>query len=193
MTSEKRKALGGRPTKIEQLTPELQNEIDVKLFREGLSAPKLVQWLKEEKNIFDIGESAVLTYIKRMNGPLKAVRGNFYITLTAGMEDKVDALKELYKSAQIQMKRMSPLLEEETTDKKLIPGIDRAMDLFRRTCVDILTVEMDLGVRKRVSVTENTSKGTLSEDETKQFILSLLPPKRKKDGEQQTATNEQSA
>ncbi len=191
MSSDSRRALGGRPTKIEQLTPELQNEIDTKLFREGWSAPKLVQWLKEEKNVFDVGTSAVLTYIKRMNGPLKAIRGNFYVTMTAGLEGKIDALMELHKSAQLQMKRMSPLLEEEVRDKKLIPGVERSMDLFRRTCVDILTVEMDLGVRKRVSVSENTAKNTLSDDETREFIKSLLPPKKKKDGEQQTATSDQ--
>jgi hypothetical protein len=189
LSSEKRKDLGGRPTKIEQLTPELQTEIDTKLFREGWSAPKLVMWLKDDKNIHDIGVSAVGTYVKRMNGPLKALRGNFYLAATAGVAEKIDALVELYKCAQLQTKRMSPLLEIETNEKKLIPGVDRAIDLFRRTCVDILTVEMDLGVRKRVSSVDSLTKKELSDDELKTFMKNLLPPK-KKQGETQTASTE---
>jgi hypothetical protein len=178
LSTENNESRAGKPTKIELLAPEIQNEIDIKLFREGFSAAKLVMWLKEERNILDIGVKSVQNYCDKMNGPLKALRGNFYVTMTAGVQGRIDALLELHKSAGLQMKRMSPLLEDEVKDRKMLPGIDRAMDLFRRTCVDILTVEMDLGVRKRVSTADTASKGGMSDNDLKDFLKSLLPPKK---------------
>lgn len=170
MAEKRRKHLPGYTgrTKIEMLSMELQEEINNKLLA-GESPEKVSHWLKIERNK-NVGVHSVRDYWNKTHGPLSALRSTYYKRFTAGMAAKINALNELYLAAQVQMKRLGTGLELEQGKKTMLATVDKGLDLLRRICLDIITVEMDLGLRKRVSageaartITDEQLRGILGE------------------------------
>ena len=87
-------------SKIERLSPELQTEIDERLFDKGWSAMKVAQWLKEERNVLGFSDDCVSKYFKLRHNVAQALHGGAYVEMMKGTTERIDALKELYKSAQ---------------------------------------------------------------------------------------------
>lgn len=163
-----------RKTKVELLNSDLRDEIDERLLS-GDSPANISLWLKTEKGE-DIGEHALRSHLKRTAGPLKALRGNYYANITRVMAGKLDVLKELHKAAQVQMKRLSIGLEIEESKNTMTSTVNAGMELLRKILLDIANLEMDLGIRKRVSSGEQ-AKG-LSDEQLKDLLITVVKSKQ---------------
>jgi len=162
-----------RRTKIETLP--FKDEVNERLVA-GDSAAEVSEWLRTEKGVI-VSERAVRRYFRIAISPIKAMRGSYYAKITAGMKKKLDALEELYKAAQVQMKRLSIGLEIEQTKNTMLGPVDRGLDLLRRILLDIATLEMDLGIRRRVSTGE-TPRG-ISDEQLRDILQTIIDQNKK--------------
>jgi hypothetical protein len=131
------------------LSPELREEVEKQLLG-GVSPGKVSMWLRVQKGV-DIGEHALLDYQRSLQELSNALKGNrYYEHYTLGTKQKIDALEELYRAAQTQMKRLGIGLKAEEDAKRLSSVMDKSLDTLRNILKDIAELEMEMGIRKRV-------------------------------------------
>lgn len=174
---------GRKRTKIETLA--FKDEVDEKLL-EGASPAEVRDWLRTEKDVH-VSEHAVRNYFALKFGPLKALRSHYYAKLTAGMRKKFDVLEELYKLAQVQMKRLGIGLEIEQTKNTILGPVGTGLDLLRLTLLGIANLEMDLGIRQRVSTGE-TPRG-ISDEQLRDILQTIIDRDKKAEEVSEPTTN----
>jgi hypothetical protein len=159
------------------LTPELRGEVEEKLLS-GISPGKVSMWLRVEKGV-DIGEHAMLDYQRSLQEVSNALQGNrYYEHYTLGAEKKVDALRELYRAAQTQMKRLGIGLKAEEDAKRLSSLMDKGLDTLRNILKDIAELEMELGIKKRVVSGEAPEKGKIDVKELLERVMAANEQKK---------------
>ena len=165
------------------LTPELREEVE-KMLLTGTSPSKVSMWLRVEKGV-DIGDHALLDYQRSLQEVSNALQGNrYYEHYTLGAEKKVDALRELYRAAQTQMKRLGIGLKAEEDAKRLSSLMDKGLDTLRNILKDIIEIEMDLGIKKRVASGEASEKGRI---DVKELLERVMTASEQKKGDSEPA------
>jgi len=152
-----------------------KREVDEKLLS-GESPTKVSEWLKVEKGV-DVGPHGVRNYLRKVIGPMRAFRGIYYKKMLIGLDTDVDALLELKRLAQVQMKRLSLGLQYEETKNTMISQVDKGLDVLRGVLNDILEKEMDLGIRERKSAGE-PGQG-ITDDQLRELLEEVMRQNRK--------------
>lgn len=154
-----------RRTKVE-LSP-FKDEIERRL--EVESPRQVSEWLKEKGEY--ISERSLRNYRNNIIGPKKALlRGTLYSKYRELMNEKVDALQELYNLICVQIERLNMGLRLEQEKGALSGMVSTNMDLLRRLLVDTLKIEMDLGIRQR----DGPKEDVISDDQLMDLLNGIM-------------------
>lgn len=161
-----------RRTKVEMSS--FKNEIEQRL---EIESPRQVsEWLKKKGEY--ISERSLRSYRNNIIGPRKALlRGTLFSKYHHLMNEKVDALQELYNLICVQIERLDMGLKVEQEKGSLSGMMSSNLDLLRRMLVDLIKVELDLGIRQRAGPKEEV----INDDQ----LMDLLNGIIKKDAQKQ--------
>jgi hypothetical protein len=180
LEEESKKRFGGRRGKISCLPANVQQEIEDRMVC-GETPKQISKWLKSQG--YNIGDHCLLDYQTKVKALVGRLRSNFYNTMAlAASQEKFDALIEMKKLAQVQMRRLSISLKAEQDKNATNSIVDKGMDLLRGILKDYLEVEMDLGYRERHSSKEG--KG-ISDEQFANVLKEILGEKKP---QQETST-----
>jgi hypothetical protein len=174
-----------RNGKIDLLPAAIHDLVDDQI-RKGVSAEKIVQQLKADCNI-SINDGTMRTYMKRflhehIDSQLRRYQGHL-----ENLPGKVDAASSLAELIIIGKCRLGAMIQKEKDLDKTYTSTDKAMEVLRETCVALSSLEMDMGIRKRVPPKSNN---TGQEDKDLMVILKEANDRRKAKEETEKKTND---
>jgi hypothetical protein len=184
--TEKKKRLQ-KKSKIEYLNPDLRDEIEQKIVN-GQSSVQISGWLKQERHK-NIGTHCVSDYRKNVLGVITALKDTHYAKAVLGAKEKIDALLELYKLVQLQMKRLSIGLKLEEEKSTMSGIVDKGVATLGDILKSILGIEMDLGLRARIS-SGDVSKG-MSDEALRELLERVMGQNEQKENESTPGTSNQ--
>jgi hypothetical protein len=157
-----------RSSKIDR-SPRKEH-IEAKLLR-GDSPSSILTWLKTDYNE-DIGVHALEDHRNKLRMAQGLVETSEYHKAHQNMLLKIDVLQEFYNFITVQMHRIGIGIVLENEKKMLSPATSRDMDLLRQALVDAANLEMELGVRKRITPSDGKVK-ELSDTQLLDVIMKI--------------------
>lgn len=119
-----------------------------RMFLSGWSAEKIHHWLKSRNKVAPAIDTLRAFRDKQISAD-KMLPPSVYALKLNQLDIQIDSLQELYNLLEIQKRRMGYLLDTE--DKALItlPDTRKEMELLKNIIVDVIKLEMEMGIRER--------------------------------------------
>lgn len=133
------------------------------------SPAQVAVWLNNEGT--PISERALRNYRNEILRPQQVLQSTIHTPYFFKVAKRLDALSELHNLIAVQIARLSIGLRQEQLDNRMLPIVERSLDLLRKTLTDVLQCEMDLGIRIR----QKPGSGESTDDEQlKQLFRDIL-------------------
>ena len=157
-------------------TSSFKEQIEEQL--ETSSPAQVSKWLQDQGE--RISERTLRSYRNNIVGPKKALqRGALNSRYFEVLNGKIDALQEFYRLTCIQIERLSRGVSLEESKTAPIGAVSREVDLLRRILLDIINLEVQLGIRK---TGKEESNQALTDEQLKNLLLSITDQSESSEG-----------
>jgi hypothetical protein len=156
--------------------------------QKGVSAEKIVQQLKADCDV-NMSAGSMRSYMQRFLHEHIDSQLRRYQSHLKKLPAKVDAATSLAELIVISKCRIGTMIQKEQDADKTFTSTDKAMEVMRETCVALASLEMDMGIRKRVPP---KSASTGQEDKDLAVLLKEANERQKAKEEKEKKPNDDS-